>query len=81
MKNTIKFIGIVGMLSSFLVMYWTFMTAFLNKSKSTVVFINKFGEANLEFILLNLFLLCIIPAAYFIIDEIAKEKQTNPEHS
>ena len=74
-KNKIKFVGIIGMLSSFLVMYITFVAAYFNKSKSTIVFINKLGEANLEFVLLNLFLLCALPTAYFIIVEIAKSKR------
>ena len=73
-KNKIKFVGIIGMLSSFLVMYITFITAYFSKSKSTLVLINKVGEANLEFVLLNLFLLCTIPTAYFVIVEIAKTK-------
>src|SRR3990167_10099707 len=48
-KETIKGIGIIFMTAYSLVMFVVFFTAyFLNSDYSTMVYINKFGEAHIE---------------------------------
>ena len=52
LKRILRFIGRVGLLSSFVVMTITFFTAYFTESKRTLISINSFGEANIEFVLL-----------------------------
>jgi hypothetical protein len=58
--DTIKRLRLFGdflMLGTFLLLLWLFITAYLNKDFSTTVQINRYGEAQVEMIILVFFLL------------------------
>ena len=42
----------VTALSTYLTLFYTFIYAYMSESKSVVVTINEYGEANLEFLML-----------------------------
>jgi len=48
----IKTLGITGLLAGWIIFTWTFVTAYFSSSKSVLVSINKYGEGQMEYILL-----------------------------
>jgi hypothetical protein len=58
------FSGLLFGFSMFLILMYTFLTAYFSESKATLVTINSYGEANLElftiFILLDFFIICLV---------------------
>jgi hypothetical protein len=48
----IKTLGITGLLAGWIIFTWTFVTAYFSPSKSVLVSINKYGEGQMEYILL-----------------------------
>lgn len=47
-KDFIIFAGITLLFGSFLVFAWVFTSAYINESKTTIIDINKYGEAKSE---------------------------------
>jgi hypothetical protein len=66
----IRFFGDSLMLGIFLLMVWLFISAYTNENFICTVYINKFGEAHVEMILLVfiLFPLFFITAAFSFLD-------------
>jgi hypothetical protein len=58
------FIGFLFAFSQFIVLFWTFLTAYFSEAKGTIVMIDVYGEAHLElfmfFLLLDFFIICLI---------------------
>jgi hypothetical protein len=59
----IKTLGITGLLAGWIIFSWTFVTAYFSSSKSVLVSINKYGEGQMEYILLWVLFL---PTLYII---------------
>lgn len=49
--KVLSFTGLILLISSFIIMSWTFFSAYLTPDKATLVTINEYGEANWEMIL------------------------------
>ncbi len=64
MKQIIEFLGLGGMVMGFVIVLIIFMTAYSHPEKKAIVKINKYGEADIEFILLIILVPCV---AYTII--------------
>ena len=59
LKEFVVIEGLFLSLVGWVIMIWTFFTAYLNPSKSVLISINSVGEANLEAILIPIvFLIC-----------------------
>jgi hypothetical protein len=57
----------------FLVLFWTFLTAYFSPAKATTIWINTGGEADLELILLSgVFVFCIYAFLYLPKKELIK---------
>jgi hypothetical protein len=73
----LMFSGFLFGFSTFLVILYTFLSAYFNSSKKTIVNINYYGEANYEFIMmfvmLGFFVICLI----YGVKRILIEKVTN----
>jgi len=59
-KFIILLTGSVVLLASYIILLYTFFTAYLNPNKIVHVHINNIGEANIEFFFLLLTIPCII---------------------
>ena len=66
----IKVIGIGALLGTWIVMYYTFLVAYSDPSKSTLVTVDTYNEANWEFVLFTSCIPFIICSIYLIIKEI-----------
>ncbi len=66
----IEFIGIVTSFTGFLVMFITFMWIFFGNDG--IADINRWGEANFEFVLLVILLPCVIYSFFMGIKHIAE---------
>jgi len=60
-RKAVALVGFVPLLMSYVVFFLTFIEAYFSPEKMVIVGINKFGEANLEFI----FLLITFPFVCF----------------
>lgn len=66
LKKGILLIGFCNMLAGFILMVWTFWDAFLTPNKRIIVYINRYGEANIEaYILLFLTPFTVVTIVYF----------------
>jgi hypothetical protein len=66
----IRFFGDSLMLGIFFLVVWLFVTAYFNQDFATTIYINKFGEAHVEMILLVfiLFPLFLLTAVFSFVD-------------
>ena len=67
LKDKVFFLAFSGCLMGFgifLVLMFTFLTAYFSKAKATLVTINTMGEANMElfmiFLILDFFIICLV---------------------
>ena len=67
--EAIKILGIMWMFAMTLILAQIFSTAYYNQSKSVIVYINEFNEANSELILLLIILPTCLVASYLVIKE------------
>lgn len=81
-KIWIKVGGLTFMLAILFLMTLTFYTAYFNPSKTVLVEINRYGEANVEFILIIIGIILSIGASYLILNEMMgsmiKDADENP---
>ena len=56
----------------FILMYYAFMTAYFNPSKSVVIFINNYNEANIEFVVMTAILILGAYSLIYLIKNINK---------
>ena len=66
LKQFIKIYAMGSMLGAAITMFITFFIAFFSKHKAVLVNINTYGEANIEFILLTLTIITIVPTLYWL---------------
>ncbi|HLD85622.1 MAG TPA: hypothetical protein VI968_03640 [archaeon] len=57
MRETLHILSLSTMLAMTLIVFLTFMSAYISPSKSTYVLVNNMGEADIEFVLMTLLLL------------------------
>ena len=78
MKKTINkiisWLGLTGVISSILSFYLLFASAYFAPSKKTILWIDKYGEANLEGTILLFLLPFIVYTLYYSIINIKNEK-------
>ena len=68
----VRVLGISSLVGSYIIFMWTFLTAYSNPTKSVLVTINKYGEAQAEYIFLWFLLL---PTIYIIGRLLKREAQ------
>ena len=59
-KFWLDYITYTGLYAFAGIMIWTFYTAYFNPSKTVIVGINWYGEANIEIVLVTFFALIIV---------------------
>lgn len=59
MNKSITFVGFAFSYTLSIIMFITFLVAFFNHSKSVLITINKYGEANIELISMSLIMILI----------------------
>lgn len=67
LNKFIKILGVAELLGMAFLMAWFWVLAYSNPSKSVVVYINTFGEANIEMFLFMPFILAIGIWAFILI--------------
>lgn len=77
-KIFVILMGVGSLLTTFILFSWTFLTAYFNPSKQVLVDINKYGEANVEFIFLS-FMIIIVPISLFLLYKYMVEKEKKLE--
>lgn len=65
----IKHLGLGIMFATTMLMAWTFMTAYASPTFTTMIHINNYGEANVEFIMLMLAIPISLASIFIILNE------------
>ena len=66
LKQFIKIYAMGSMFGAAITMFITFFIAFFSKHKAALVTINTYREANVEFILITLAIITIVPTIYWL---------------
>lgn len=74
MQIWLSLITLCGVIGTFIVFFYTFARAYLNKSKSITIFIDKYGEANIEMTILLLLLPMVLFWGYKYIQQLKREE-------
>lgn len=64
LRTALKTIGLVMLLSFYIMFFYTFLNAYLNPNKEFTFHVNRQGEANFEFILFVLTTPCVCYTVY-----------------
>jgi len=73
LRNWLELVIISEMFGMFAIFYWIFVTAYLSPYKMTRVYIDKFGEANIEIVLMSFMLIVFFGYVLYRAKIFAKE--------
>ena len=79
LSEFIKLLGYAWAMGHSLLMLITFLTAYASPAKATLVCIDKFGEANIELVLVPLTFAVIVAGFILFVKEYAKDNKTDDE--
>jgi len=68
-ERVIKIFALLFPAGMMLLVYGTFLTAYFNSSRTVLIYVNCFGESDVEFIVIPIFVLINLVGVYLILRE------------